>query len=157
LAAGTLSFTLNDLTSFGKLVLSHIADLGGPLDVSVGGTFAPAVGNQFQIVSSSGQSGTFSSVNVPAGISVNYSNNGVFLVVAGAVPVQILLPHMAGTNFFFQFPTTSGQSYTVQWNNDVTTTNWVFYTNIVGNGSAIQAQVPVTAAPSKRFFRIREP
>src|ERR1035441_5785631 len=63
-----------------------------------------------------GERGTFRSVNVPAGISVNYSNNGVYLVVVGAVPVQILAPQLAGTNFVFQFPTASGQSYTVQRN-----------------------------------------
>jgi hypothetical protein len=81
----------------------------------------------------------------------------VFLVVTGPVPVQILYPQLVGTNFIFQFPTASNQSYTIQRNDDLTTTNWVFCTNIVGNGSAIQFQVPVTVTPLQRFFRIREP
>ena len=157
LTSGRLSFGINSLTDFGKLSLGSSAALGGPLSVNVAGNFAPAVGNQFQVMSCSGLSGTFGTVNVPAGISVTYSNNGVFLVVAGAVPVQVLSPHLVGTNFFFQFPTASGQNYTVQRNDDLTTTNWVFYTNIVGDGSAFQFQVPITATPPKRFFRVRQP
>jgi hypothetical protein len=157
LAAGTLSFALNGLTDFGKLTLASSAALGGPLTVKVSGNFAPAIGNQFQVVTAFGLSGTFSSMNVPAGISVNYSNNGVYLVVVGAVPVQILSPQLAGTNFVFQFATASGQSYTIQRNDDLTTTNWVYYTNLVGSGSVVQFQTPVTATPSKRFFRVREP
>src|ERR1019366_3008658 len=122
LTNGTLSFGLFNLTDFSKLILASSGALGGQLSVNVGGSFAPTIGNQFQIVSSSGLSGTFSTVNVPAGISVTYSNNGVFLVVAGAVPVQIFSPLLVGTNFHFQFPTASGQSYTIQQNDDLATT-----------------------------------
>jgi hypothetical protein len=156
LTNGTLSFGLNNLASFGQLLLGGAA-LGGPLSVNVSGNFAPAIGNQFQVVSSSSLSGAFSSVNVPAGISVAYSASGVFLNVTGPVPVEILSPQRGGTNFLFQFATASGQSYTIQRNDDLTTTNWVFYTNIVGTGSAMQVQVPVTVTPAKRFFRVREP
>jgi hypothetical protein len=148
------------LTNYGQLLLGGAA-LGGSLSVKVSGNFALAVGEQFQVVSSSGLSGIFSSVNVPAGISVAYSVNGVFLNVTGPVPVQILSPQRVGTNFIFQFATASGQSYTVQRNDDLTTTNWVFYTNIVGTGSAMQVQVPAMVTPAKRFFRavfrVREP
>jgi hypothetical protein len=157
LLGGTLNFNLNKLTNFARLNLANSAALGGPLHVSVGGTFAPTNGSLFQIISSSGQSGVFSNVTLPAGISVNYSNNGVFLLISGAVPVQILAPQLAGSSLSFQFPTASGQSYTVQGNDDLTTTNWIFYTNIIGSGSVFQFQVPVTAAPPHRFFRIREP
>jgi Kelch motif/Galactose oxidase, central domain len=160
LTGGTLRFGFNDLTNYGRLTLNNgnsSVALGGPLKVNVGGTFAPAIGTQFQIVSSFGESGVFSSATLPAGISVNYNNNGAFLLVSGAVPVQILTPQLAGSSFSFQFPTASGQSYTVQGNDDLTTTNWVFYTNIIGSGSLYQFQVPVTATPPHRFFRVSEP
>ncbi|HEY5041281.1 MAG TPA: hypothetical protein VIK53_04705, partial [Verrucomicrobiae bacterium] len=157
LLGGTLNFNLNNLTNFARLNLADSAALDGPLRVSVGGTFAPTNGSLFQIISSSGQSGVFSSVTLPAGISVTYSNSGVFLLVSSAVPVEILAPQLAGSSFSFQFPTASGQSYTVEGNDDLTTTNWVFYTNTIGSGSLYQFQVPVTAAPPHRFFRISEP
>jgi hypothetical protein len=86
-------------------------------------------------------------------MSVSYSNNGVYLVVP---PMQILNPIVSGGNFTFFFGTMSNQSYTVQRNDDLATTNWVFYTNFTGNGSLMQVVAPVTNAP-RRFFRGREP
>jgi hypothetical protein len=127
------------------------------LSVNLNVNFAPVVGDQIVIVGSSGLSGTFNSVNLPAGFSVGYSASGVLLTVSGPVPVEILSPQRVGTNFLFQFATASGQNYTIQRNDDLTTTNWVFYTNIVGTGSAMQVQVPVTVTPAKSFFRVREP
>jgi len=159
LGTGALTVALGGIGAghFGQLAVSGSVTLNGTLNVFLTNNFVPAISNQFQIVSCTSRSGTFASVNVPAGISVTYSDNGVFLVVTGPVPVQILYPQLVGTNFIFQFPTASNQSYTIQRNDDLTTTNWVFCTNIVGNGSAIQFQVPVTVTPLQRFFRIREP
>ena len=89
------------------------ASLGGPLQVKLAGGFAPAIGNQFKILSCSSLSGTFSALNVPGGISVNYSNSGVFLVVTGAMPAQLVSPALSGNNLTFSFATVSNQSYTV--------------------------------------------
>ena len=121
------------------------------------GAYAPTVGNQFKVVSSAGVNGTFNSVSVPAGISVNYSNNGVFLKVKGLLPVQIVNTRLSGTNLLFQFETVSGQSYTIQRNDNLTTNNWAFYTNITGNGSVFQFQIPIMTIPAQNFFRVREP
>jgi hypothetical protein len=156
LTNGTLNFGINSATNNGVLLLGSLT-LGGSLSANVSGSFAPAVGEQFGVIGSSALSGTFSSVHVPAGIEVAYTNNSVVLIVTGPVPVQILSPQQVGTSFFFHFPTASGQSYTIQRNDDLATTNWVFYTNMVGDGSAMQVQVPATATPAKRFFRVREP
>ena len=157
LTNGTLGFTLTSLTNFGQLSVVSSVALGGPLNVNLAGGFAPSIGDQFHVVSSSGLSGTFSSVSVPAGISVTYSNNGVFLDLTGLIPVQIINTKLVGTNLLFQFPTVSGQSYTIQSNDDLTTNNWAFYTNIAGNGSVFQFQTPVMAIPPQNFFRVREP
>ena len=137
-------------------LLCGAATLGGPLQVKLASGYVPVLGNQFQILSSSSRSGTFTALNVPGGISVNYSNNGVFLVVTGTVPVQIINPVLSGSNFAFSFGTVSNQSYTVQRNDDLNTANWTFYTNLTGNGSLMQVVAPVTNAPM-RFFRVREP
>jgi hypothetical protein len=131
--------------------------LGGALSATVSGSFAPAVGDQFGVIGSSALSGTFNSVNLPAGIVVSYVNNTVFLNVTGPVPVQILSPQPVGTNFQFQFPTASNQSYTIQQNYNLATTNWVYYTNILGSGSTFQFQTPVVATPTQSFFRVRQP
>ena len=137
-------------------LLCGAATLGGPLQVKLASGYLPALGDQFQILSSSSRSGTFTALNVPGGISVTYSNNGVFLVVTGTVPAQIVNPMLSGTNFAFSFGTVSNQSYTVQRNDDLATTNWVFYTNFTGNGSLMQVLAPVTNTP-QRFFRVKCP
>jgi hypothetical protein len=72
------------------------------------------------------------------------------------VPAQIVGPSLNGTNFTFSFGTVSNQSYTVQRNDDLNTTNWVFYTNLTGSGSLMQVFAPVTNTP-KRFYRVRQP
>src|ERR1017187_9402241 len=156
LTNGTLNFGLNNLTNYGQLLLGSAA-VGGALSATVSGNFAPAISNQFLVVVSSSLSGTFSTVNVPTGISVTYTANAVILTVTGPVPVQILSPQLAGTNFVFQFATASGQSYTVQRNDVLSSTNWVFYTNITGSGTLFQFQTPLTAIPAQRFFRVRQP
>ena len=156
LSAGTLSCRLNSLTNFGAFNLVSSVAVAGSLNVSINGSFAPAPGNQFQIVKGNNISGSFSPVNVPPGVSVTYSNNGVYLRVTGPVPAHIIGPALVGDNLGFAWATVSGQSYTVQQNTNLATTNWVFYTNLIGDGSLMNLQVPVTNAP-QQFFRVREP
>ena len=110
----------------------------------------------FAIVKGNNLSGSFSPVNVPPGVSVTYSNNGVYLRVTGPVPAQIIGPALVGDNLGFSWASVSGQSYTVQQNTNLATTNWIFYTNLIGDGSLLNLQVPVTNAP-QQFFRVREP
>jgi hypothetical protein len=130
--------------------------VAGTLNVTLTNGYAPPIGAQFQIISASGRGGSFSKLNVPAGISVTYSNNGVFLVVTGAVPAQLTLPEVTGADFTFGFGTVSNQSYTIQQNADLSATNWTFYTNFIGDGSFFQLITP-SASPPQNFFRVRQP
>ena len=139
---------------FGQLQCNN-ASLSGPLNVSLSGNFTPALGNQFTILSSSGLSGTFSSLNIPQGLSVVYTNNNVVLLVT-SVPTQIVSPTISNGHFVFSFETLNGQTYTVQRNDDLSTTNWVFYTNFTGNGSSMQVLSPI-ANSLQTFFRVRVP
>ena len=70
---------------FGQLRVSGNASLSGPLNVLLTNGLLPSVGSQFQILACANRGGVFSSEAMPTGISVNYSNSGVFLVVTGAV------------------------------------------------------------------------
>jgi hypothetical protein len=139
------------------------AVLNGPLKVVLANGYVPVVGDQFEILSCSPFfTGTFSSTNVPAGMTVSYRHNiqslpeYVYLVVTGTVPAQVQSPQLSGGNFTFNFGTANGQSYTVQQNTNLATTNWTFYTNITGNGSLYQFATPVTNIP-QRYFRVVEP
>jgi hypothetical protein len=162
---GSLTIALGgpNANQCGQLAVGGIAALNGPLNVVLANGYVPVVGDQFEILScSSFFTGVFSSTNVPAGMTVSYRHNNqslpeyVYLVVTGTVPAQIQSPHLSGGSFTFNFGTANGQSYTVQQNTNLATTNWTFYTNIIGNGSIYQFATPVTSIP-RRFFRVRSP
>jgi Galactose oxidase, central domain/Kelch motif len=156
LTNGTLNFGIINATNNGVLLAGSVL-LGGSLSVNMNANYTPAVGDVIGLIGASALTGTFSHVNVPAGMAVVYSGVGVSLNVTGPVPVQILNPKPIGTNLFFQFPTASNQSYTIQQNTNLATTNWIFFTNIVGSGSLFQFQTPITFTPAQSFFRVRQP
>jgi hypothetical protein len=141
---------------FDQLRVGGAATLGGRLSVRLLNGFAPAPGDQFPILTAASVSGTFSGWDVPTGFSVNYSNTAVFLVVTGTVPAQIIGPTVSGGNLVFAFGTVSNRSYTVQFNDDLTTTNWLFYTDMLGNGGLMGFATRPTDSP-QRFFRVRQP
>src|ERR1017187_8881535 len=161
---GSLTIALGgpNANQCGQLAVGGPAALNGPLKVVLANGYVPVVGDQFEILSCSYFTGTFSSTNVPAGMTVSYRHNiqslpeYVYLVVTGTVPAQIQSPQLSGGNFTFNFGTANGQSYTVQQNTNLATTNWTFYTNIIGNGSIYQFATPVTNIP-RRFFRVGSP
>ena len=137
-------------------LLCGAATLGGPLQVKLAAGYVPVIGDQFQILSSGGLGGAFTTLNVPGGIAVTYSNNSVFLTVTGTVSGKIIEPALSGNDFSFSVVTVSNQNYTIERNDDLATTNWVFYTNFTGDGSLLQLVSPVTNAP-QRFYRVCQP
>lgn len=145
-------------TGYDRLVVSNAAQLAGALMVKLTNGFTLSGSNSLQIISSANCSGTFSALNLPAGIAVNYSSNGVFLVAAQAAPspVTILSPQVTGTTFVFGFQTSSNQSYTIQHNLDLGTTNWQAVTNFIGNGSTFEFHFDVNNG-SENYLRVREP
>ena len=61
---------------------------------------------------------------------------------------------MANHELSFGFGTVSNQSYTVQQNTNLASTNWTDYTNITGNGAAVQFTAPLTNQ-LQNFFRVK--
>ena len=74
---------------------------------------------------------------------------------AGKCKLLIRDPQLSGTNFTFNFQTVSNQSYTVQQNSNMATSNWQFLETITGDGSLKQFLVPTTNA--QRFLRLSQP
>lgn len=161
---GTLTIALGGPNAYqcGQLAVGGPAALSGPLKVILANGYVPVVGDQFEILSCSYFTGAFSSMDVPPGITVSNLSNSqglteyVELVVTGTVPAQVPSPRLSGGNFTFTFGTANGQSYTVQQNTNLTTSDWTFYTNITGNGSLYQFATPVANIP-RRFFRVGSP
>ncbi len=158
---GVLAITLASATpgtGFNSLVVGGAANLGGVLAVSVTNGIQSPIGTQFQILSCASRSGVFSAVNVPVGISVTYSNNGVFLVITGPVitPAVLQSPQASTGQFGFFFQTASNQSYTIQETTNLPPTNWFFVTNFTGNGSVFPFITSLSNTP-QGFFRVRQP
>jgi hypothetical protein len=154
---GTLSVTIGGTNAgqWGQLLCDGVV-LGGPLNVVVSNGIALNPGSFFMIVSSTNRIGTFSSTNVPAGLTVAYTPTGVYLSVSGATSPKLQAPQVSGGMFGFSFPTSVGQSYMVLHNDNLATTNWVIDTNWIGNGSVTPVSLPATNA-AKRFYRVRSP
>jgi hypothetical protein len=156
---GAFNVVLGGPNQFSQLAVSGSVGVNynaATLNVTLTNGYVPPIGTQFQIISSASFGGGFATLNVPAGISVNYSNSGVYLIVTGSTPVKLQSPQISGGNFVFSFGTTNGLGYTVQQNTNLATSNWIYYTNIIGNGSLYQFTTPATNT-SQNFFRVRQP
>ena len=155
---GLLDLELGGLNAgqFDQLNVSGSATLNGGVKIALANSFSPGVGDRFQVLSCTSRSGVFSGTNIPAGISLSYSNSGVFLAVTGPVTVrpQLVLPKAANGQFTFSFTTANGQTYTVLKNDDLNSTNWVPYSKVTGNGGSAQITAPMTNGP-QRCFRLR--
>ena len=71
-------------------------------------------------------------------------------------PPQLLTPSISSNKFTFSFNTAYNGLYEVQYNDDLSTTNWLFYTNLTGNGLLMQVVSPAVGT-TNRFFRVRQP
>src|ERR1019366_6842820 len=69
----------------------------------------------------------------PSSIYQAESGNQIIASVPPS-PLVMTSPRRDGTNFVFNFGTVSNQSYSVWANANLATTNWVNYTNLVGDG-----------------------
>lgn len=85
----TLGLTGTNTGQWGQLE-ANIVFLGGPLNLEIGAGFTPAPGSQYPIVSSPNLYGAFTSANLPAGLSLVYTNNAVLLVATNTLSGPVL-------------------------------------------------------------------
>jgi hypothetical protein len=72
-------------------------------------------------------------------------------------PPTITQAGLANGQITFQFDAQAQASYTVQFNDSLTSTNWLSLTNIPGQQVATNIVVTDTATNNQRFYRIRTP
>ena len=95
-----------------------------PLNVQLAAGFAPAVGSQFQILAGASLSGVFTATNIPSGISLVYSNNGVYLNVDSPVSAISITGQpvgqtvVAGATAGFSVTATGAGPLNYQWQAD---------------------------------------
>ena len=162
---GAFTFTLGGTNAgqFGQFTAGNVT-LGGALHVKLAPGFAAPVGAQFQIISCTSLTGTFSSLDVPAGLQLSYVANGVILTVttqfsgrtATQLPVlflraggpnQAALTWGAGASNFILESATSLKPGAL----------WTPYTNLFLAPSNGAYNVTLPVSNSARFFRLRKP
>jgi len=105
---------------------------------------------------SSGSPGMGFYLQGTTGVDGDYGFTG-YTATDGIELPMTLVPEFTNAQFSFSFQTVAGDSYTVQQNTDLTTTNWSMLTNITGTGSPWQYSMPVTNTPPWLFLRVRNP
>ncbi len=63
---------------------------------------------------------------------------------------------MLGDNLCLSFQSVSNLTYAAEYNDDLRSSNWLFYSRLAGDGTQISFQVPM-ANRTQRFFRLRQP
>jgi hypothetical protein len=142
----------------GSLAISANALLGGPLNVFLTNGYAPAVGDQFQILSCASLSGNFSSFQLPAGFVVTNIGSIVFvrftggapLVVVGNTPGRVSLP----TPDLLLFTSASNSTWQVWSATNLGVPNWLPLGSVyVTNSSQVWRDPNALPAP-QRFYRV---
>lgn len=83
------------------------------------------------------------------------ATNSLSISVTNPPPssVTILNPTHNGTSFSFTFATQVGYTYTAQFTPSLNPISWFTFTNLIGNGSAVQV-TDSTLTNSQRFYRV---
>jgi uncharacterized repeat protein (TIGR03803 family) len=105
---------------------------------------------------SAGDGNIYGTTQSGGGASDGYGTIFRIVITPTNAPIPALqFPAFSAGNLNFGFTAAAGQSYFIQQTTNLTTSNWTFFTNLVGTGSFVQFSVPAT--DSAQFFRLREP
>ncbi len=159
-ANGALAIDIAGLaagTQFSQLAATGGVSLGGALNLSLINGFMPAAGDAFSIATFGSRNGAFTTVtgnHLSNGLVLvpRYSDTNVLLVAASDLNFTSIATHAGGLSF--NFPTTAGFSYVVQFANEFNTPiPWQTLTNVTGNGLPALISDPDVTVP-QRFYRV---
>jgi hypothetical protein len=150
-------------TNYGQLQVAGSVTLNGTLSVNLTNNFVSTTNDSFTVLTAGACNGTFANFIYPSNeVSMILSNTATSVIVRAinilALPQRLLWqPQLSGGNFSFSFQTTSNQSYTIQENTNASITNWFLVTNITGDGSLFEFEMPLATNSPQDFFRVRQP
>ncbi len=147
-------------SGFDRLAVSGAASIAGTLNLSLANGFNPSVGQTFAIISSSGASGNFSTIN-SSGFTVrsDVSATGVVLTVVSVEP-QLIITSIAkqGGNVVVTFNAMGGTTYRLERKLTFNSPTWTPVSGVANltpasNGSA-QFVAPGDASLPMAFYRV---
>ena len=148
-------------TNFGRLQVAGALTVNGALNVALVNGYLPTTNDSFAVVTAGTRSGSFSSFSFPSNqVAMLLSNtaSAVIVHVTGVTappPAPLLLtPLLSGTNVLLTWTTVSNVLYRLEFNPDLTPSNWTALPGDVLSSSTNASKLdPLT--PSNRFYRVR--
>ena len=147
-------------TGYGRLQVSGTVTLNGVLGVSFLPGFTPATNDTFTVLTASTRSGVFTSFSYPANVvTMQMSNtpNSVVLRVTDILPISrpfLLTPELIGTNARLTWTAISNVSYRLEFNPDLSLSNWTALPGDVTTASNTASKLDALTS-SNRFYRVR--
>jgi hypothetical protein len=87
--------------------------------------------------------------------TISIADSGSYVCCDGPWEPLLGTPQIQGTNFTFDFPTVSNQTYTVEYNNALTSSGWMPLSTITGDGTVRVITNGLGSSPG--FYRLRTP
>jgi hypothetical protein len=146
-------------TNYGRLQVGGTVTLNGSLNVDLINGYVPTTSDSFTVLTAGTRSGTFASFYYPSNaVTMQLSNTPSSVIVRVtevAAPRPILLsPTLAGTNVLLTWTTVSNTLYRLEFNPDLTLSNWnALPGNVTGLSNTASRLDALT--PSNRFYRVR--
>jgi hypothetical protein len=146
-------------TGFGQLQVVGSVTVNGGLGVALATGFTPALNDSFAIVTAGSRSGAFTSFSYPSNMvtmQLNHTTNSVIVqVTAVANPPPLLFPPLvSGTNVTLTWMAVSNLTYRLEFNPNLTPSNWSALVGDVISISNLASKVD-SLTPTNRFYRVR--
>jgi hypothetical protein len=148
-------------TGFAQLQIAGAITLNGGLSVGLTNNYVPATNDSFAVVTAGTRTGAFTGFSYPSNqVTMVLSNTptSVIVRVTGVTappPAPLLLtPLLSGTNVLLSWAAVSNILYRLEFNPDLTPSNWTALPGDVLSTSTNASKLdPLT--PSNRFYRVR--
>ena len=161
-AGATLSSAIGGTspgTGYGQLQVAGTVTLNGALSVLLTNGYVPTTNDSFTVLTAGTRNGTFANFYYPSNaVTLQLSNtaNSVIVRVTAVAPRPtpfLLSASLSGSNVMLTWTAVSNTTYRVEFNPDLTSSNWSALPGDVTNLSNLASKLdPLT--PSNRFYRV---
>ncbi len=148
-------------TGHGQLQVAGAVTLNGALSVDLTNGFSPALNDSFTVLTAGTRNSTFSNFSYPSNVvTMQLSNSPTSVIVRvtdvfTAIPPPMLFPpEISGTNFKLTWTAVSNTTYRVEFNPNLTPSNWTALPgDVIGVSNTASKLDALT--PSNRLYRVR--
>ena len=150
----------NSGSGYGQMQVAGTVTLNGALSVDLTNGYVPSTNDSFTVLAAGTRNGTFANFYYPSNAVTmqlsNTANSVIVLVTAVAAPPPpfLLSASLSGSNVLLTWTAVSNTTYRVEFNPDLTASNWSALPGDVTSLSNLASKLD-TLTPSNRFYRVR--